>query len=178
MPVHPETIMRLMLRERVKLVAYIAAIVHDRHLAEDLYQDLSIEALRKAETINDETHLMGWLRTAGRFRAIDYLRKQAARPVAFSSVLIDQLDEAWSEIDDQPMSETINALRDCLDTLAPKARQTLTLRYAEGLSGEEIGQRLGKTSNTVYVALTRIHKALAVCINRQLGRRHAMEGPR
>lgn len=170
--------MRLMLRERVKLVAYIAAIVHDRHLAEDLYQDLSIEALRKAESLNDEAHLMGWLRTAGRFRAIDHLRKQAARPVAFSSALIDQLDEAWSEIDNQPMGETVDALRSCMDTLTPKARKTLSLRYAEGLSGEEIGQRLGNTANAVFVALSRIHKALAVCINRQISRSRATEGPR
>jgi len=156
-----------MLRERIKLVAYIAAIVQDRHQAEDLYQDVSIEALRKAETIADEDHLLAWLRTAARFRAIDHLRRQAVRPVAFSSDLIDKLDEAWAEADKQPAGETVDALRYCLDTLTPKARQTVALRYSDDLTGEEIAKKLGRTSNAVYVALSRIHKALAICIARQ-----------
>lgn len=170
MPVTPETILKLMLRERIRLVAYLTTIVSDRHHAEDLFQDLSVEALKKAETINDEQHLLAWLRTGARFRAIDHIRRQAARPLSFSPELTEKLDAAWEAVPRDDANEQIEALRDCLNELSPRARKMVELRYQEGLAGTELAVRVKRTPNAVYVALSRIHKALGDCVKTRLGR--------
>lgn len=170
MPVTPETILKLMLRERIRLVAYITTIVGDRHHAEDLFQDLSVEALKKAETINDEDHLLGWLRTGARFRAIDHLRRQAARPLSFSPELAEKLDAAWEAAPHDDATDQIDALRDCLGELSPRARKMVELRYQDGLAGTELAERVKRTPNAVYIALSRIHKALGECVKNRLGR--------
>jgi RNA polymerase sigma-70 factor (ECF subfamily) len=165
MPVTSEQILRLTLRERIRLVAYISTIVHDRHLAEDLFQDLSVEALGKADTINDEEHLQKWLRTGARFRAIDALRKKSRSPIAFSPDLISKLDEAWEQAEDAVPSETLETLRNCLGEMTPRARRLVDLHYREGLSGKELAERMRQTTNAMYVALSRVHKALRDCMN-------------
>lgn len=168
MAVTPETILRLMLRERIRLVAYITTIVRDRHHAEDLFQDISVEALKKSDEINDEAHLLGWLRTAARFRAIDHLRRQSARPLSFAPDLAAKLDAAWEEATTEPASDQIDALRECLGEMSPRARKMVELRYEEGLAGTELAERVKRTPNAVYVALSRIHKALGECVKHRL----------
>ena len=164
MPVTSEQILRLTLRERIRLVAYISTIVRDRHLAEDLFQELSVEALGKAESINDEEHLQKWLRTGARFRAIDALRKKSRSPISFSPELISQLDEAWAKASAPPPSDSVEMLRKCLDEISPRARRLVDLHYREGLTGKELAEKMQQTTNAVYVALSRVHKALRECV--------------
>ena len=44
----------------------------------------------------------------------------------------------------------------------------LAMRYEEEISGQEIADRLGRPINTVYVTLTRLHRALEECVRAQL----------
>lgn len=168
MPVTSEQILRLTLRERIRLVAYISTIVHDRHLAEDLFQDLSVEALGKAESINDEEHLQKWLRTGARFRAIDALRKKSRSPISFSPELITQLDEAWAQVAEPAPSEAVESLRKCLEEVSPRARRLVDLHYRDGLTGIELAERMQQTTNAVYVAMSRVHKALRDCVRHRM----------
>lgn len=168
MPVTSEQILRLTLRERIRLIAYISTIVQDRHVAEDLFQDLSVDALNKADTINDEQHLQGWLRTAARFRAIDHLRQQSRRPKTFSEDLIAKLDEAWAAADPEPASDALEALRECLGEMSPRARRLIELHYVDGLKGHAIAVKLERTTNAVYVAMSRVHQVLRDCVRHRL----------
>lgn len=168
MPVTSEQILRLTLRERIRLIAYISTIVQDRHLAEDIFQDLSVDALNKAETINDEEHLQGWLRTAARFRAIDHLRRESRQPMSFSVELIAKLDDAWSTVDPEPANDSLEALRDCLGKMSPRARRLIELHYVDGLKGKAIADKMQRTTNAIYVAMSRVHQTLRECVKLRL----------
>lgn len=163
-----EKVIRQLFDERLAMMAYLNAIVHDRHHAEDLYQDLSVEAIEKSDTIKDPEHLSRWLRTGGRFRAIDHLRKQGNKAMAFEPELMDQLDLAWIAADGQANTDRVDALRICLGKMPKNTRELIRLRYEDDRTGSQIAHDTGKSRNAVYLALSRAHQALRTCIEQRL----------
>ena len=61
-----------------------------------------------------------------------------------------------------------DALRNCIDGLSEKSRETIRMRYFEGLRGNQVAEKLGRKPETVYKALQRIYVTLAQCIQRKL----------
>jgi RNA polymerase sigma-70 factor (ECF subfamily) len=162
-----ESLVILLLRERVKLLAYIRAIVRDDHLAEDVLQEVALLALRKRDEIRDGRHFLGWMRLTSRHRALKTLRRRHHQPL-LEETLLDRLDEQWAEHDQSPSADLLEALRHCLERLSPPARSLVELRYAEGVSGRRLAEVVDRSLNTVYVTLSRIHRSLGDCIRRRL----------
>ena len=162
-----ESLVILLLRERVKLLAYIRAIVRDDHLAEDVFQEVAVLAVRKREEIRDGRHFLAWMRLTSRHRALKVLR-QRKQYVLLDESLLDRLDEHWAEHDLSSSADLLEALRDCLERLGPHARNLVKLRYADGVSGSRLAEVVDRTLNTVYVSLSRIHRSLGDCIKRRL----------
>jgi RNA polymerase sigma-70 factor (ECF subfamily) len=157
----------LLLRERVKLLAYIRAIVRDDHLAEDVFQEVAVLAVRKREEIRDRRHFLAWMRLAARHRAMKLARRQH-RYLLLDEALLDQLDEQWAEHDMSSGTDLVEALRYCVERLSPHARNLVKLRYVDGISGLRLAEVVDRRPNAVYVALSRIHRSLGDCIKQRL----------
>jgi RNA polymerase sigma-70 factor (ECF subfamily) len=157
-----------LLQERAKLLAYVWAIVRDEHLAEDVFQEVSLLAVNKREEIYEEGSLLPWLRRTARHRALHALQLQKRRPVPLSETLLDSLDRCWEKYDDIPSSALADALRQCMSRLTSHARRIITLRYVQGLSGIQVAETLGRKVTTVYMALSRIHGKLRTCVQRRM----------
>lgn len=173
MPVNEDLVVRTLLSHRLGLLAYIEALVRDAHIAEDVFQDVSSLALQKRDTIDDAAHLLKWLRKTARFRASYAMRQRFNQPLVFDDALLDEMDTQWiahveSTSGGGDETDRIDALRVCMEALTPNARQLIDLRYREGISGQDLADATGKQLNTVYVALTRIHRTLADCIRKRL----------
>ena len=84
------------------------------------------------------------------------------------------MDGHWEQFDEAESNDVIHALHACIGELTPNARRLIDLRYRNGLSGVKLADTMGKQLNTVYVALTRIHRTLAECITRRVAQ--AQEG--
>lgn len=95
MPVDPQTITSIVLRDRARLLAYIGAIVRDHHIAEDVLQEVSMLAMEKHETIKDADTLIPWLRVAARYRALKAVEKRSKRPVLMDAELLALLLAGW-----------------------------------------------------------------------------------
>ncbi len=162
-----EAMLRLMLRERARLLAYIWTIVHDEHLAEDLFQEVSVTVLQGRMVVRDEEHLSKLLRRIARFKAIDVLRQRNLAPVSLDEATIDLLEARWREQDGIDGTELMDALRGCVARLSPYAQELVRLRYAEGLTGQPLAERLNRRVESVYVALSRVHHALQECVRRR-----------
>lgn len=162
-------LVRSLAQLRPNILAYIVSIIGDAHLAEDVLQDVFVSAYQKRDTIENAAHLANWLRVAARHLALNALRDRKSDP-HFSSDILDLLDPHWEPFDAGAGSDTVHALHECIEKLSPYSRQLVSLRYTQGLSGKRLASHLGKELNTVYVALTRIHRALAECISRRLAR--------
>jgi RNA polymerase sigma-70 factor (ECF subfamily) len=124
---------------------------------DDLVQDVFVVALRRLSTLREPGSFGAWLAAIARNLANDYHRR---------SVPEDQLAEDDSKIEiesgnirgDHPSQaaailETIRALPDAY-------RETLILRFVEGMTGPEIAARTGLTHGSVRVNLHRAMQQL------------------
>ncbi|QNN22180.1 sigma-70 family RNA polymerase sigma factor [Planctomycetales bacterium ZRK34] len=168
MPMSPEDIARLLVRDRDRYVARIWGLIHDFDQAEDLFQAICVDVVQQRESIADETHLARWIHQAARFRAIDVLRRRESRPMVFDTDLLDLIDSEWDAQSHEQSQQTRRAMRHCLDQLTPKTRELIHLRYVRDLKGRTLAEHLGRKPNAVFVALSRAHRALSDCIRARL----------
>jgi RNA polymerase sigma-70 factor (ECF subfamily) len=170
MALDQSTIVKALLSERVKVLAYIVSLVRQRELAEDIFQDVCLLALQRPQDIRDLPHLLAWMRVTARFKSLNALRKGRKETLHLSDAVMDLLDVRWQEYDQISSSRVLDFLHACLKTLTQKARNLLQERYAEGVSMEEIARRLDRPVASVYVTLSRAHQALSDCVFQKLGR--------
>ena len=170
------TIVQTLMAERARLLAYIWSIVHDAHLVEDVFQEVSLLAINKRLELCDEKTLPGWLRGSARLVSIAAMRRQRRRPTLLREEVLDKLDAAWRDTDDVSAEETLGLLRRCLTALSARSRQFVALRYVDRLTGSQIAEKLDVTVHSVYVALGRAHRSLRECIQRQREHEGASRG--
>jgi RNA polymerase sigma-70 factor (ECF subfamily) len=167
MPLDHDNCLRLLIRERVKLIGYIRAIVGDVHTAEDVFQQVSVLVLKKLNEIQDADHFMGWMRRAARLEALNAARKSDRQPLTLDNSVAELLAPQWQRYDAVESSDLIEALRACLVKLTPNARQLVEMRYHDDLTSSQIAEKLSRKTATVYQAISRAHQALAECVRDQ-----------
>jgi RNA polymerase sigma factor (sigma-70 family) len=158
-------LLRLLLMHRGMLLGYILSILHDAHLAEDVFQDASLVILKKGVDLTAEDDFPRWARKVVRLTAMNALRKQNRGPDLLEPGLLDSLEQEWDRDEGQ---ERTSALRECLEELPAKAQRLIELRYVAGMSGNALAARLNQPTNTVYVALSRIYRNLSACVKKRL----------
>lgn len=168
MPVPQDQVVQLLLRHRGKLLGAIRAMVADEHLAEDIFQEVSVAAVNKCDEIYDVEHFGPWVRSAARLQSLMALRNRNRLPRALSGEILELLECHWAELDYQPDVEITQALNQCLDRLSPYARKLIEARYVQGKKGNNLAIALKRSMNTVYVALSRVHGALRECMKQRL----------
>jgi RNA polymerase sigma-70 factor (ECF subfamily) len=148
-------------------------VLGDRQLAEECTQDVFVALWRGAAKYEPErARVSTWLIGITRYRAIDLVRRRAARPV-------DPYGEIWSG-DESPDSADLAATADqarrvaaAVAELPALQRDALTLAYFEGLSHSEIADRLevplGTVKGRIRLALDRLRElAPAYALNGEL----------
>jgi RNA polymerase sigma-70 factor (ECF subfamily) len=116
--------------------------------AEDLLQDVFVQALDRLHGLRDARAFGGWLVVMARNRAMDFHR--AARAT------VEMTDDvAGAESTEHEALAVLAIVR----TLPEAYRETLVLRLVEGMTGPEIAQRTGLTEGSVRVNL---HRGIAL----------------
>ncbi len=167
MPVEEKDILKVLIGQRAEILAYIDYIIRDHGIAEDVFQEVSIYAIQKKDTINDHQHLVRWITRVSRNLALKAIEKKRKNPVNVNHKLLDLFEADLQELEDKASSPMYGALKKCLTHLTPYANQLITLRYGKGFSGQKIADHVNRKIHTVYVALSRIHKTLSSCIKEQ-----------
>jgi RNA polymerase sigma-70 factor (ECF subfamily) len=138
-----------------RLYEMYAPLVHGVLLARvprdevaDLVQDIFLHALKKLHTLRDATAFGPWIAMIARNRAMDFHRN--AR-------------ETVEVTEQMAVTRPNRTARETLDLICglPEAyRETLVLRFVEGMTGPEIASRTGLTPASVRVNLHRGMKLL------------------
>ncbi len=124
--------------------------------AEDLAQEVFLNAMGKLAGLREPAAFCGWLATLARNRALEFHRTPHRHPT-------DSLDDtSESSLVRVPHSGDPQALviLDLIRKLPEAYRETLILRLVEGLSGPEIASQCGLTPDSVRVNLCRGMKLL------------------
>lgn len=120
------------------------------HDANDLTQDVFMQAMQKLHTLHDASAIGPWLMTIARRAAADHVRRRRANVALSDDHPAPQLE--GSPTDD---SRRARAALDAIRSLPEAYHETLILRLVEGLTGPQIAARTGLSHGSVRVNLHR-----------------------
>src|SRR4051812_6946520 len=135
---------------------YVLAITGNAHLAEDIHQQVFLEAHRDLECFGGRSSLRVWLLGIARHRCIDALIVARRWNHRFKNEPSDETEAedcaADRKIDRCRMQ---HILAGCLTRLPPASREAVMLRYQEELSYEEAAAVAGVGAATLQKRVTR-----------------------
>lgn len=131
------------------LLTMATKLLGDRAMAEDLVQDVFMEAWRRAHAFDaSRGTVRTWLLVRLRSRALDRLRSaQHRREVAVEDVSPHRAQPEGGE--DMALSPDRKAVVAALEQLPEDQRQVIELSYFQGLSSSEIAEHMGSPIGTV-----------------------------
>lgn len=116
--------------------------------APDLMQDVFVKAMQQLPSLREPAAFCGWLMAITRRTATDHRRAAKSRQLTL-------LPERTSMRESEPLT-----ILSTIQQLPEAYRETLILRFVEGMTGPEIAARTGMTADSVRVNLCRGVKLL------------------
>lgn len=158
---------RVFLAHQRALTAYILAIVHDHHVAEDVRQEVWLVVAKRWDEYGDLPDPWPTMRAIARRQALAALRRLRPQRMVPGDAALDALAEAITEVDGEHDARR-SALDRCLEALPAEWRQLLDLRYRDGLAVTALAERLRRRADTVSMHLHRVRAKLLDCIEGRL----------
>ena len=142
------------------LYAFIYARVGDFHDAEDLTQEVFLNAYEKLGTLKRWDNFFAWLYSIAANRCKNYWRSQSRRPDTEYVEDQDVVRLDLPSLEAYQKGLRYEALHDALASLSETHRQVLTLYYLGGMKSKEIAQFLGTSPETINMRLSRARSQL------------------
>jgi len=137
-----------------RLGRFLAQMVRDRQLAEDLLQDTFHDAFRDRLQLASVENEEAWLYGIARNRALNALRGRRRLRVA-----LERLVRRDNRVETE--DHELLALRDLLERhLSSQEGALLILRYLHDFSAPELAEMTGKTPEAIRQRLTRAKRKL------------------
>ena len=146
---------RVFREEHGRAVAVLTRVFGDLDVAEDAVQEAFAEALRSWPEAGVPPAPAGWIITTARRRAIDRLRRDAARADRQAQVALLHAREDAAEEDDVEDERLRLIFTCCHPALAPGAQVALTLRLLGGLSTADVARAFRVPEATMAQRLVR-----------------------
>lgn len=162
-----ECFTRLWTAAQPAVSGYLHALVRDAAIAEDLIQETALALLRKFPEYDAQRPFLPWALGVAKFQILSHRRDAARSRILFDDELVERLTQTWGEAAPRISGEQA-ALSHCLQTLTPRARNLLFLRYDQALDSAQIARKLSSTAGAVRVALQRVREQLRDCVRRRL----------
>jgi RNA polymerase sigma-70 factor, ECF subfamily len=164
-----ERFMNLFLSNERRIYAYVLALVPHREDAEDLVQDTSRVMWQKFDEFTGAGDFAAWGISIARYRVLDYRRKLGVRRAVLSDRTIEAIAEQVTRVG-RESSCRLDALLLCMAKLRDPDRELMRLRYHVGASTREVAAQVGRSPDSVYKSLNRIHNQLLLCIRDELSK--------
>jgi RNA polymerase sigma-70 factor (ECF subfamily) len=149
-------------RRRVFHIAYKFTGKHDE--AEDLTQEIFLRVFKSLDKFNRDADFSTWLSSVARNHCIDHYRAcKREREVLVHDLVAFDLAPAASGNPHRALEERDRGsfLRQGLDQLPDKLREAVVLRDLQGLSYQEMADRLALPEGTVKSRINRGREELA-----------------
>lgn len=152
-----EEFKRDILRLQPRMQRTAESIIGDADSAADAVQEAVITLWEQRATMKSQDMEKLSLTIVKR-RSIDLLRKQKPTvPIDTESLMLAEPPQDDNE-------ERYRLARDLVDQLPQRQRDTILMKYEDGLSMEEIEKATGMSSTHVYATLSRAYKSLREAI--------------
>lgn len=154
-----------------KIFRFINYRVPNRHVAEDIAQDVWVRALKSLANVQYEgKDISAWLMTVARNLVADYFKSSAVRRSSHRNIddLITDREEPVADDDpefDAARLVDCQRVRELIAPLLPEMtedqRRVLVLRFFEGMALAEVADVMGKHIGAVKALQTRAVARLA-----------------
>jgi RNA polymerase sigma factor (sigma-70 family) len=155
-------------RYRERIFSFILSKVHDHGRAEDIAQEVFMSALRRLRSSDQTIAFKPWIYEVAKNACIDEFRRGSrAREVPLESDGEFVVDRQMSSVSGVPTpvaavesKQRLQDLSGAFGGLSTTHHQLLVMREFEGMSYDEIGERLGMTRQMVESSLFRARRKL------------------
>ncbi|TYA74526.1 RNA polymerase sigma factor [Seonamhaeicola marinus] len=142
-----------------KLCTYAYSLTNDEALAEDVVQNVFVKVWRKRQNLKSNFSLKNYLYRSVYNEFIDQYRKR--KPViSLEKKHIDGLSYIVEKEDDKSLERIIAVVKQEIEKLPPKCKQTFLLSKQEGLTNIEIAEYLNISIKSVEAHITKAFSIL------------------
>lgn len=166
-----DEILRLLLKSKPMLCAYMYTLLENRSLVEDAFQETAVYVCNHWSEFTPGTNFKAWFRKVAEMRCREIFQKEIREGKGRAKVrehLLRQIPDAvWDRCGDFN-SERKDALIKCLEGLPTESRGLLVRYYLKRQKGEGIAAELQKNVEAIYMSLSRIRRRLKECVERRM----------
>jgi len=157
---------------RTELVAYARSLLGNHAAADDAVQEALLVVFKKHDQFQTGTSMLAWCRSIVRIEVLRAKQRYQRERTLAERLLDDAIDAAFDEFQaarrhDEGESWR-EALRRCLERVPERGQGVLRARFADELSYQQIGERLGMSIEAVRKALFRLRKQVRSCVETSL----------
>lgn len=147
-----------------KIYAFCFRNIGNQQEAEDIAQDVFIEAMKSIKRFEGRSQFRTWLYQVARYHVMDYWRKMyKSKTLSLEDFLHLDLAEKHEEVDPKEMLKKENTVNHILELLPENYRTVLSLRFLKNYSLRDTAEEMGTTVGNVKVMQYRaLRKAVAV----------------
>ncbi len=160
----------LFLQNQRRLYAYVLTLLPNRADADDVLQETSLVMWDKFDAGQPPTDFLAWGRRVAYHKILDFYKKTHRTQARLSRVFVERLAEVAAEPDVVQLDARREALAGCVEKLAPRDRELLTHRFADGATTQSTSEQLGRSVDAVYKALAKLRQNLFDCVQKTLAR--------
>lgn len=147
-----------------RLFSLCLRMLKDREWAEEVLQEAFVKVWHYAsEYHEDRGCVTTWLTSIVRYRALDHLRAHKATE-SLDNQLTEQVSSEADPLQWLTRGDEINALELCLDQLTDQQKQLIVMSFIEGLTHQELMQRIPTPLGTIKSWIRRGLQSLRRCL--------------
>ena len=157
---------KLVSEQNQHLIDFLIGIIRSKEDAEEITQDIFIYVWQNRESIDFEKNIYGYMYTIAKNRSVDYFRQKKKREQFISEQYHAPVSHVDSPEDITLLRETESHIEKIISSMPESMKRIYNMRFIEGLSNNEIANRLATTPSNVRLqisnALKRIRNGLGL----------------
>ncbi len=163
--IDPAKFIALLTKHDQELSAYVYSQVPSYSDAQDIIQETKMALWRSFGDFDPDTSFIAWARQTALHRILNFKRKKGReeKRIWFTDQYYHLIAEEYDEFAENHDSVR-SRLYDCIEKLPDQHRELLVLRYFKDSSIAEVANQLGRTTDAIYRALSRIRVMLKDCL--------------
>lgn len=152
---------------QTRLYGYVYSLLGDHSRAADVVQETNLVLWRKIDEFDPQKPFLPWAYAIARFQVMAHLRDHKRDRLLLDAELAETLS-AEAERQAQQIDLVRAALRPCMQLLTPANRELIEQRYIRAMPVADVAATVDRTVGAIKVALLRIRRQLAECVQKRI----------
>ena len=161
--------LQLLMSNQRQIYTFVHGMVPNSTDADDLFQETVMRMWSKFDTFDPGTDFTSWGIAIARYTIMETRKRFAQRRRIFTeevqNQLLKQADRMFTRFDLR-----VEALNRCIDKLNDRDYELIRLHYKEEIPVKTIAAKAGRSHQSIYKRIARIHNLLSICVRRTLNR--------